>query len=407
MRVRSLSAALAVGLVAALFSAGPASAQATLTVHAGGGFGQDEPAGTARMMAPEVDGVATIQIHSNDVIHFVGTPLLLPQGQEPIGWYDENGRALDSPWGNVQSDPDGDGQGIDAPNKFNLRPFSSTLDNCGDSESNPCSFDGSNSDPVAGVMNPGDEVDGYYVKITASPNDTIYATTLPAVTHTFLKIEVVPNGQDGTTQQQIDDAKKTLLAKEKSKYNHLVNKLSKPTFTREGSHRVYDAYAGYDTATIRILKMMPEKLHIRKGDTVRWHFHLVGEPHTATFPFKKGENVSNNGFVPECDPDGQDGDGPDTEADLSGQGPPCPEGSELEFDVTRSLTAQSGDGTFPGGSKSFESSGVRGGNIPSGEGLAGGTGAWPLRFPKTSSDKGNRYLCGIHGRFMSGWVIVE
>lgn len=404
MRLRSLTVALAVGLVGTMLAIAPAHAQGSLTVKAGGDFGRNEPAGTARMMAPDVDGVPTISVHTDDVVHFVGTPVLLPQGQEPLSWWDQQGTGIDRPYGAILSDPDGDGPNVDAPNKFNLRIFSSTLDNCGDSESNPCSFDGSNSDPVEGVMNPGDEVDGYFVKITAQPNDVLYATNLPPASHTFLKILVVPNGQDTTTQEQLDGAAEGLLTKDENKYHKLVRRLSKPTFTRRGGHRIYDAYAGYDTATIRILKMLPEKLHIRKGDSVKWHFHLVGEQHTATFPFKQGEEVANNGFQPECDPDGQDGDGPDTPADLSGNGPPCPEGSEPEFDLIRKLTAQFGDGVFPSG---YESSGLRGEVMPTAEGIDGGTDPWSVRFPKTSSDKGNRYLCAFHGRFMSGWVIVE
>jgi hypothetical protein len=401
MRLRFLSVALVVGLIAPVLGAAPASAATTFTVKAGGEFGKNVPAGTARMMAPDVDGVPTIQIHKDDIIHFIGIPILLAKDQEPTAWWSQYGSGMDTFYGPIQSDPDGDSAGVDAPTKFNLTLFSSTLDNCGDSEANACSFDPDN-DPLH-VMNPGDEVEDYYVKFESSANTTLYAANVPVASHTYLKIEILPNGQDGTTQQQLDDAAQSLLAKDKRKYNHLVAKLSKPTFTRRGSHRVYDAYAGYDTDTIRILKMLPEKLHIRKGDSVKWHYHLVGELHTATFPFKQGDEIANNGFVPECDPDGQDGDGPDTPADFSGQGPPCPEGSVPEFDLIRKLTAEFGDGTFGG----LESSGLRSESVPSGEGIAGGTDPWSLRFPKTSGDKGNRYLCALHGRFMSGWVYIE
>lgn len=404
MRPRILSVALAVGLVGAMLVVGPVRAGTqTLTVKTGGDFGENIPAGTARMMAPDVDGVPTVQIHTNDVIHFIGNAVLLPQGQEPISWWAQQGAGLDSPYGLVLSDPDGDGPGIDAPNKFNVPAFSSNLDNCGDSETNPCSFDGSNSDPVAGVMNPGDEVDGYFVKITAQPNDVIYATNLPPSSHTFLKIEVVANGQDTTTQAALDSAEQGLLTKDEATYHRIVKRLSKPTFTRRRGHRVYDAYAGYDTATVRIVRMLPEKLHLRRGDSVKWRFHLVGEIHTATMPFKKGDEIANNGFVPECDPDGQSGDGPDTEPDFQNEAAPCPEGSEPEFDLIRKLSAEQGDGVFPGG---LESSGVRGETVPSGPGLAGGTDPWSVRFPESSSDEGNRYLCAIHGRFMSGWIYV-
>lgn len=402
MHRRVLAVALAAGLIAGMLTAVPAHAAVTLTVKAGGEFGKNEPAFTARMMAPDVDGVPTIQVHTDDVIHFLGTPVLLGRDQEPTAWWTQYGTGIDAYYGAIASDPDGDGQGVDAPTKFNLRIFSSTLDNCGDSEANACSFDPGN-DPMT-VMNPGDEVDGYFVKVAAQPNTTFYAVNLPAASHTFLRIDVLPGNQEGTTQDQLDDAAKTLLAKDKRTYNRLADKLSKPTFTRRGGHRVYDAYAGYDTATIRILRMFPERLDVHKGDSVKWHFHLVGEQHTASFPFKKADEVANSGFVPECDPDGQDGDGPDTPPDFQNPEAPCPEGSEPEFDLTRDLTAEHGDGVFPAG---FETSGLRGAVIPTAEGIAGGTAPWTLKFAKASPDKGFKYLCALHGRFMSGSVEVN
>jgi hypothetical protein len=79
----------------------------------------------------------------------------------------------------------------------------------------------------------------------------------------------------------------------------------------------------------------------------------------------------------------------------------------LELDLTRSLTEKTGDGTFPGGSNTLESSGLHGALVPHLDGMEGGTDPFTLRFPKASGKNGFRYLCALHGSFMSGWVFVK
>ncbi|MEA2487830.1 MAG: hypothetical protein QOF16_1484, partial [Actinomycetota bacterium] len=391
MRTRSIAVAMAAGLLAASIIAGPAHGATTLTVRAGMGFGKTIPAGTARIMAPDQDGNPTVNVHTDDVIHFAGAaPALLPQGQEPMSWWDQYGGGSGRPFSFFVSDPDADSQGVDAPNKVNPTVENGNANGCGDSEANACSYDGSDADPVTGVLNPGD-TQQFYVKITASPNTTLWALNPPPTAHTILRINVVPNGQAATTQAELDSAKTSGLAKDLRTYHRVVKKLSKPTFTSSGGHRVYDAYAGYDTETVSILRMLPQKLHIKKGDSIEWHFHILRELHTVTFPFKKGEAISNSGFVPECDPDGDSGQGPDTPADFSAT-PPCPQGSGLELDPTRSLTEKTGDGTFPGGSNTLESSGLHGALVPHLDGMEGGTDPFTLRFPKASGKNGFRYL---------------
>jgi plastocyanin len=70
------------------------------------------------------------------------------------------------------------------------------------------------------------------------------------------------------------------------------------------------------------------------------------------------------------------------------------------------LTDVQGDGKFPGGRKSFEGSGIRGADVPTGRGIAGGKSSYDLKFTKASSDKGYRYPCTIHGSFMDGRIVV-
>jgi plastocyanin len=151
--------------------------------------------------------------------------------------------------------------------------------------------------------------------------------------------------------------------------------------------------------------MYPEKIKLDKGDTVRWHFDdLVNDFHTVTMPYKKALDISNNGFLPVCDPDG-DGDGPDT-FDVDFETFTCPPASgDLELDLTRDLTAQSGNGKF--GGNGLESSGLKFSELPSAPGLAGGGESWDVKFTEKSNDEGYRYICAVHGKFMSGWVVVK
>ncbi|MFN2593765.1 MAG: hypothetical protein ABR579_02610 [Actinomycetota bacterium] len=402
---RRIALALGISLVASFLFAASAQGATTLTVQTNNGFGKHIPAGTSRMMAPDEGGNPTINVHTDDTIHFVGAPAVLPQGVEPNTWWDQYGGGSGRAFSLFAADPDGDGSGVDAPNKLSAIATNGNTNGCGDTQANACVFDGSNTDPVTGPLVPGD-IQDFFVKITASPNTTLWALNPPPTAHTILKINIVPSGQAATTQSELNSAAKSLLAKDLHTYNHIVKKYSQPTFTRSGGHRVYDAYAGYDTETVRILRMLPEKLHIRKGDSVMWHFHLVGELHTVTFPFKKGDAISNSGFVPECDPDGDNANGPDTPADFSA-GSPCPAGSELELDLSRALTQKAGDGSFPGGSSRLESSGLHGSVVPHQDGMEGGLDPFTLRFTKTSGKNGFRYLCALHGSFMSGWVFVN
>jgi hypothetical protein len=78
--------------------------------------------------------------------------------------------------------------------------------------------------------------------------------------------------------------------------------------------------------------------------------------------------------------------------------------TQFEFDLSRVLTAQSGDGVFPGG---FEHSGVKGLDAPSTADMSGGTAPWALAFVEKSTKKGYRYVCAIHGSFMDGRVRVK
>lgn len=372
------------------------------------GLGKDLPyAFSQRMSVPVVGGTPTVKIASGTILKFNAGPILLPEGVEPASWREEYGSDFDQPFSPFATDPDPDLPGLNAPTKLNFGLFDPNVSGCGDSLENPCTFDGSDPDPVAGVMNGGDTARRFFVKITAEAGATLWAThQLYSAPLADLKIDVVGSENAATTQEEIDEAFAEQKAADAQEARDLVETLETPTFETVDGKRVYDAYPGYDTETTSLMKFFPSELRIRKGDSVSWNFDVLnGEVHTASFPKGKALEVSANGFVPACDPDGDDGDLPDRQANFE-DGPPCKEGHELEVDLNKKLTAQQGDGTFPGGPKMLENSGLRGGVLPSGNGVAGNGGDWNLVFNKSSGDKAFKYICMFHP-FMKGKIVVK
>jgi plastocyanin len=387
-----------------------ASAQVTADYTVLAGF--EVPHGfSPRVAAPLDHGVPTINIEKDDIINLVGGGLILPEGTGPFEWQSENTHELDSPYGLIASDPDGDLTDpfvSDAPYKFNIGPIDTpTTADCGSSADAPCVVDGTSA------FNGGDrfatsEAGDFFFQVTANPGTTLWVTSPFGYNRLVsLKINVVANGV--TTQSAIDTAADEIIALETDNANALHAKLSKASTSHNvNGHKVWDAYAGYDTATFALLDFYPTKLKIKKGDKVRWHFSSLDyEQHGLAFPLASAKDIAANGFLPVCDPDGDGAgaDGPDTFVDFETF--TCPDGTEMEFDLSRDMTAKAGDGRYPGGNKKVENSGLRGANIPSAPGLAGGTDPWDLTFTKASSAKGYKYICTFHGGFMSAFVVVQ
>ena len=380
-----------------------------LTVQVGAGLGRRVPGFTARAMAPHVDGVATVKVHSGDVVHIVGGMVFIPQGQTPESWADAVTSDPDDPYFPFKADPDPDLPGVQAPTFLNPTLFGpSDFSGCGATADNPCEYDGTNPDPFAGSLNTGD-MGEFYIRFTAQPNSEIWSTQpIDWPEESNLLFQVVPNGEEATTQEDVNSARKALKAQDRETALGLLPGLNEVNRHREDGKLVYDVWAGYDEGPILMFAFFPQNLTIPKGATVRYRFdHLNGEIHTATLPFEAGRKVVRNAFVPSCDPDG-DGPGPDELANFDEEGPPCPELDQFEFDLGRRLTKRLGDGRFPGGPKTYESSGLEGPWAPTGvPGLQGGSDPWDLKFTKKSDDKGYRYICAVHGAFMSGRVRVR
>lgn len=385
-----------------------ANAQATADYTVEMGF--DVPKGfSARPLAPLNHGTPTINVASGDVIDLIGGGVILPEGTGPMEWQSANTQELDSPFGLVVSDPDADLEEpfpSDAPYKFNAAAIDTpTQADCGVTADDPCEIDGDS------LFNGGDrfatsEQGHFFIEVTANAGSTLWVTSPFGFARLVsLKINVVATGVD--TQQFIDSAAAVIRAQEIDDAKALDAKLSKSsTGHKVGNKTVWDAYAGYDTDTFALLDFYPTKLVIKKGDKVRWHFASLSlEQHGLAFPLKSAQTLLNEGFIPVCDPDGDGGEGPDTFT-VDFQTFTCPSGT-LELDLGRAFTAETGDGKFPGGPKKVENSGLRGRNIPSAPGLAGGTDPWDLTFTKATDAKGYKYICTFHGGFMNAFVVVH
>lgn len=396
--------ALAVLVLATVPITGAFGQTAAFTVE----MGLEVPHGfSTRVLAPIDHDTPTLNVTTNDVVDLFGGGVVLAEGKSPQEWHSENTQELDSPFGLVLSDPDADLEGVNSDYRFNVMALDTPTDpDCGATADDACVIDGSS------VFNGGNRFDGpaeghFFVRIAATPNTTLWVTSPFNVNRlSALKINVVATGAD--TQAEIDGAAADIRALETDAAKALHAKLSvTSTKHRTASGQVvHDAYAGYDTATFALLDFYPARLVIKKGEKVRWHFSSLHiEQHGLAFPYQTGIGIANNeAFIPACDPDGA-GEGPDTLPDFETFS--CPDGGELEFDIGHRMAAKLGDGSFPGGSKKVEASGLRGANIPSAPGLAGGLDPWDLRFTKTSDSAGFKYVCTFHGRFMNATVVVK
>jgi plastocyanin len=385
-----------------------ANAQATADITVQMGFGV--PHGfSPRALAPLDHGTPTINVAKDTIVNLNAGGVILPQGTGPLEWHSENTQELDAPFGLIASDPDNDLEDpfdADAPFKFNASAIDArTNPDCGSTADAPCEIDGTSffnsGDPFATNEN-GD----FFIQVTANPGDVVWVTSPFGFSRLFsLKIRVVAEG--ATTQVDVDTAAAAIKAKEREAADSLHTKLSKAKSSHmENGVRVWDAWAGFDTHTFALLDFYPTKLKINKGDKVRWNFSTLNiEQHGLAFPLNAAKEIAGNGFLPVCDPDGDAGEEPDTFVDFETF--TCPEGAEFELDLSRDMTAESGDGKFPGGTQRVENSGFRGENIPSAPGIAGGTDPWDLKFTKASSDTGYKYICTFHGGFMNAFVVVN
>jgi plastocyanin len=363
------------------------------------------PTGSDASQAPELDAgcwaesmryfPGRMSVHKGDTITFTGgfhTATMLPTGTDAGDWVDHNATNLGDPYTFLTTNLD------DAANpvKFNNAAIFGPP-TCGSPEA-PCDYTGND------VVNSGVWLFGtgsFTATVDANPGDYFWVVCL-IHTHMRMKINVVPESDAATSQSAIDSGLASTVAKDQELAQALDSSLNEPTSRNVDGKKVWDAYSGFDAHNVTLYRMYPRKLTIAKGDSVRWHFRdLVNEIHTTTFPIPRALELAETvGNIPSCDPD-EGGPGPNNPPDL--EGPPfCSDPTQLELTISAEGAFPQGDGVYKGG-EDFENSGVRGANLtpPSAEDAP-----YDLRFSKTSSKKGFKYLCLIHP-FMRGTVVVK
>jgi plastocyanin len=349
----------------------------------------------------------TLNVHKGDVLTFdfksFHTATLLPANEDVFVWRAANAGGVGKPYSLVTSDPDDSeldgGSNPDKPAlKANNQAVFPTNPLCGSSAAAACTYDGSavfNGGLHFGSDDPANP-DTFSVEVDANVGERFWVICL-VHTHMFFRVNVVDNATPATTQAAIDTFRDSTGAADTEEAvaldSRLINRQSKHT-TADGKV-VWDAFMGFDKHFLSLDAMYPKKLVIRRGQTVRWHAVDVYEDHTVTLPRAPALEVLGRTFVPGCDPDGDAGAGPDNPPEL--EAPPfCLNPAQVELDIPADAANQFGDGRFNG---DYQNSGIRG--------AQSSTAPYDLKFTKTTSKKGVKYICLIHGPFMRGRVRVR
>ena len=383
---RWASIAVAVGTIAGVAALPASTAQAAATAYNVQVGGDTAVSGVGfegmRFLAPP-----DFTVHKGDTVTFTfagfHTATLLPDTeQNPATWRAQHQAPLTGDYGLIVPDSDDGATQF----MFNNKDALQSDPTCG-TATTPCSYDGKS------VVNSGAFNNTFTVSIDDNAPSSIWVICL---IHPDMQmhITVVDNNTPATTQAAIDTYKSQTLAADHEGAAALIPKLEKQTKHKDSSgHVVWDAYAGFDQDGYGLDAMFPHTLHIKKGQTVRWHFsQLMGNIHTVTFP-KKTAGQFNAAFgAPVCE--GATGDTPPATPN-----PPfCTDPTTLELHVPGAALLASG--THKYGGSGVRSSGVEGSGAPS-------MAPYNLKFTKLSSKKGFKYACIIHGTMMDGAVIVS
>ena len=401
-------ASMKVGAVAAtvllfviLLPVTPTSAGvAALSVQVGAPLFEEPAAGGApadgdRFYAPPLN------VHAGDTVTFAfggfHTATVLPANTDADTFVQDQATGVDGAFSFVIPDPDDGGTAAKPALKANLAVVGPTVGGtpvaCG-TDVDPCSAGGE----VVNSGIPFADPASFSVTVDGAVGDTL--SVLCLIHHAMrLDISVVDAGVAATTQAVIDAHRDATIASDATKAGNkhlkLVNRQT-GTVQPNGSTR-WDAFVGFDGPGYALLAMYPAVLELDKGDSVRWHFdQLKFEDHTVSMPFGVAKDVFFNTFVPLCDLDGAGSD-PRVPPDLP---PPafCSAG-ELEFSIPANMAYERGNGTFKGAD--YENSGAVGANFDA------GASPYDVTFGAVSPDRGFRYMCLVHGGFMSGRVVVQ
>lgn len=391
-RRRRVGALVALAVLGSLFVPGSARAADTFTVQVGQEFFEEGVPGFSTRVYP-----SSIRVHSGDTIVFENGIGLVPGGAYPQEWLGENWAQIDQDWFYFASDPD-DGEGA---LKFNEAVFAPGT--CG-AVDNPCQWSGKEDD----LQVPAETEDRkMYVQVTAPAGETLWAAGGPfSDINVNFKVEVVGVQEAASSQAELDARAAELMAKDREDAFALHSRMNakRTSHITAAGTKVYDIWVGAVGGPIELFASYPKKISVPRGARVQYHFQTEIDPHTATFGGSKATDLLQNGIAPSCDPDGDEGPGPDTTPTFGEQGPVCPDTSVTEFDVDPRLPYETGDGRVTK-NEDLENSGLKVPLYPDGGSFD--MNPWTVQFPNASSDKGFKFICLLHGGFMGGRVIVK
>jgi plastocyanin len=379
-------------LTAGLLIVGPTASagHAAITIQVGAQLGgRNLPAESMRFLGPD-----TITVHQGDKITFdfrgFHTATMLPVGVGADDWLADNATATGQ-YGFATADPD-DGSG-EYKDNFGAVVTPSQPD-CGTGDQAPCAYNGDN------VLNSGApfELPGTFsATVNSDPGTTFWVVCL--IHHNMRKrIRVVSDPASATPQSAIDEVAREQTARDTdwAQATHAKYSDRRTSHETASGRRVWDAWAGVDSRFASLFAFYPKRLNIKKGDVVRWRFDsLVHEDHTVSMP-DPGIFFSLEFDAFMCDPDGDQGAGPDTQPEFDDQGNPvCPEGSTLETDISHDFWGGTGNGVLSG-PRDAEHSGIRGSQAEDLKPPAAGIDSFDVRFGAKSGKKPFKYFCFLH-----------
>jgi len=388
---------MSVGSVCALVAgtvafAAPVSSSAVPARRAAQTFsvmdGHDIPAGGRHRPADYMNFVPnTISVHKGDHITFEGefhTATALPTSvTNPNTWIRTHARRLGQRYFFLARD--------DEPGRIIFNP--NVIYPTTGCKPTACAVDGSTivNSGALGVVAPTKST--FTINVAAGKSFWVICLIHPQMR---MLVNVVPNGKNVQSQAQIDAAAKQLIAAQTTRATALWQRLQhQHSHMGANGRRVVDAWSGYDVKRLELLGMFPHTIHVRRGQTVEWHFDkLLYEPHSVVFPARLAQVIS-NGPPPKCEKNNGSGDVPVTKKFT------CPPGSRgpIEIEVGGRIFKKSGTHVVTRAT-GRHNSGARGGFDIS------RSGPYFLRFPVANA-KGYHYACGVHGRMMSGIVVVR
>ncbi len=318
------------------------------------------------------------RVHAGDVLNFLWglTPdglhnvHLLRTGETPAQAYQERPFVV----------PDAD----DGPAQLQLNPavLSPADPSCG-TAATPCAFDGSDLNSGA---KPTDGKNAFLVKLNVPPGTTVRYVC--EIHHNMQgSVRVVRNDVPRTpvsVVRQRANAQARADTKAAFKAERAANHVSVIRHNPDGT-RTLKLIAGTAAAHVEVAEMLPQRVHIKAGDQVRFKTRTLVDPHTVTFPSGSEEAEP----LPEfCE-------SPSGDVSAEGQDPPC--GGDLSlFEVH--FDPQPVGPTAVTAPDTVASSGVIG---PPASPL-------PLNYTFSFPNRGTfGYFCHIHPRQMVGTLVVR